>query len=59
MKKSQHPGKKVSEAPKETKYAYWRYKDGSSYWGIRLYRGSELPEEISKEEHQNADSNGQ
>ena len=44
-------GKKCSSYEEPSKYGYWKYKDGSSYWGISLFRGIELPVEITKKEH--------
>lgn len=35
------------------KSGYWMYADGSSYWGVGLYKGNETPFEITKEMHQN------
>ena len=38
----------------DSPHGYWMYSDGSSYWGISLYRrAEELPIETNKEMHSN------
>jgi hypothetical protein len=48
--------KKIKDKVEGSKQTYWMYKDGSSYWGVGLYRhGVELPIETTKEIHNEAD----
>ena len=32
-------------------HGYWMYADGSSYWGVSLFRGEELPVKITQKRH--------
>jgi len=50
--------KKIKDEVKESKQTYWMYSDGSSYWGVGLYRhGVELPIETTKEIHNEVNKN--
>ena len=49
--KSMGQGKKSNVEKNDTQHGYWQYKDGSSYWGIGIMKGHEVPVKITQEEH--------
>ena len=49
--KSMGQGKKSNVEKNDTQHGYWQYKDGSSYWGIGIMKGHEVPVKITKEQH--------